>query len=96
MLCLELSAGFQRGELMAFLWTDLNTKEKCLTISKSVTRGKERLRVTEPKIKNSVRTVYVDDDAIRLLVENRKNHLFSPCLFPVPVTGGMLQPGPRG
>ena len=77
---------------MALLWTDLNIKEKCLTVSKSVARGKGELRVTEPKTQNSVRTVYIDDEAVRLLVEDRKNHPFSPYLFPSPVTGGMYGP----
>ena len=84
--------GLRRGELLALLWTDLNIKEKCLTVSKSVARGKGELRVTEPKTKNSVRTVYVDDETIRLLLENRKNHPFGPYLFPSPVTGGMYGP----
>jgi len=92
MFYLELTTGLRRGELLALLWTDLNIKEKCLTVSKSVARGKGELRVTEPKTKNSIRTVYVDDEAIRLLVEDRKNHPFSPYLFPSPVTGGMYGP----
>jgi len=92
MFYLELTTGLRRGELLALLWTDLNLKEKCLTVSKSVSRGKGELRVTEPKTKNSVRTVYIDDEAIRLLVKDRKNHPFSPYLFPSPVTGGMYGP----
>ncbi len=92
MFYLELTTGLRRGELLALLWTDLNIKEKCLTVSRSVARGKGELRVTEPKTKNSIRTVYVDDEAIRLLVEDRKNHPFSPYLFPSPVTGGMYGP----
>ena len=92
MFYLELTTGLRRGELLALLWEDLNIKEKCLTVSKSVSRGRGELRVTEPKTKNSVRTVYIDDEAVRLLVEDRKNHPFSPYLFPSPVTGGMYGP----
>jgi len=50
----ELTTGLRRGELLALLWTDLNIKEKCLTVSKSVSRGKGELRVTEPKTSNSI------------------------------------------
>ena len=92
MFYLELTTGLRRGELLALLWSDLNINEKCLTVSKSVCRGKGELRVTEPKTSNSVRTVYIDDEAIRLLVEDRKKHPFSPYLFPSPVTGGMYGP----
>ena len=92
MFYLELTTGLRRGELLALLWTDLNIKEKCLTVSKSVSRGKGELRVTEPKTSNSIRTVYIDNEAVRLLVEDRKNHPFTPYLFPSPVTGGMYGP----
>ncbi len=92
MFYLELTTGLRRGELLALLWTDLNSKEKCLTVSKSVSRGKGELRVTEPKTSNSIRTVYIDDEAVRLLVEERKRHPFSPYMFPSPVTGGMYGP----
>ena len=56
MFYLELTTGLRRGELLALLWTDLNIKEKCLTVSKSVSRGKGELRVTEPKTKNLSRS----------------------------------------
>ncbi len=83
MFYLELTTGLRRGELLALLWTDSTLKEKCLIISKSVSRGKRELRVTEPKTKNSIRTVYIDDAAVRLLVEDRRNHPFSPTCFPL-------------
>ena len=92
MFYLELSTGLRRGELVALLWSDLNLQTKTLTVSKSVSRGKGELVVTEPKTENSVREIYLSDEAIRLLVENRKNHPFSPYLFPSPKTGGMYGP----
>ncbi len=87
-----MTTGLRRGELLALLWTDLNSKEKCLTVLKSVSRGKGELRVTEPKTSNSIRTVYIDDEAVRLLVEERKRHPLSPYMVPSPVTGGMYGP----
>ena len=92
MFYLELSTGLRRGELVALLWSDLNLQTKTLTVSKSVSRGKGELVVTEPKTENSVREIYLSDEAIRLLVEDRKNHPFSPYLFPSPKTGGMYGP----
>ena len=65
---------------------------KTLTVSKSVSRGKGELVVTEPKTENSIREIYLSDEAIRLLVEDRKNHPFSPYMFPSPKTGGMYGP----
>ena len=92
MFYLELSTGLRRRELVALLWSDLNLQTKTLTVSKSVSRGKGELVVTEPKTENSVREIYLSDEAIRLLVEDRKNHPFSPYLFPSPKTGGMYGP----
>ena len=92
MFYLELSTGLRRGELVALLWSDLNLQTKTLTVSKSVSRGKGELVVTEPKTENSVREIYLSDEAIRLLVEDCKNHPFSPYMFPSPKTGGMYGP----
>lgn len=92
MFYLELSTGLRRGELVALLWSDLNLQTKTLTVSKSVSRGKGELVVTEPKTDNSVREIYLSDEAIRLLVEDRKNHPFSPYMFLSPKTGGMYGP----
>ena len=92
MFYLELSTGLRRGELVALLWSDLNLQTNTLTVSKSVSRGKGELVVTEPKTENSVREIYLSDEAIRLLVEDRKNHPFSPYMFPSPKTGGMWFP----
>ena len=92
MFYLELSTGLRRRELVALLWSDLNLQTKTLTVSKSVSRGKGELVVTEPKTENSVREIYLSDEAIRLLVEDRKNHPFSPYMFLSPKTGGMYGP----
>ena len=48
--------------------------------------------MTEPKTENSVREIYLSDEAIRLLVEDRKNHPFSPYMFPSPITREMCHP----
>ena len=92
MFYLELSTGLRRGELVALLWSDLNLQTKTLTVSKSVSRGRGELVVTEPKTENSVREIYLSDETIRLLVEERKKHPFSPYMFPSPKTGGMFDP----
>ena len=76
MFYLELSTGLRRGELVALLWSDLNLQTKTLTVSKSVSRGKGELVVTEPKTENSVREIYLSDEAIReQLVERQAARL---------------------
>ena len=51
MFYLELSSGLRRGELLALQWSDLNVKERILTVNKQVTRMEGKLDVTEPKRK---------------------------------------------
>ena len=69
MFYLELSSGLRRGELLALQWTDLNEKERILTVNKQVTRMEGELDVTEPKTKNSVRKVALSQQAVDLLVQ---------------------------
>ena len=92
MFYLELSSGLRRGELLALQWTDLNVKERILTVNKQVTRMEGELDVTEPKTKNSVRKVALSQQAVDLLVQEHEQHPDNPILFPSPRTGGYWSP----
>ena len=92
MFYLELSSGLRRGELLALQWSDLNVKERILTVNKQVTRMEGELDVTEPKTKNSVRKVALSQQAVDLLVQEREQHPDNPILFPSPRTGGYWSP----
>ncbi len=92
MFYLELSSGLRRGELLALQWTDLNVKERILTVNKQVTRMESELDVTEPKTKNSVRKVALSQQAVNLLVQEHEQHPDNPILFPSPRTGGYWSP----
>ena len=92
MFYLELSSGLRRGELLALQWTDLNVKERILTVNKQVTRMEGELDVTEPKTKNSVRKVALSQQAVDLLVQEREQHPDNPILFPSPRTGDYWSP----
>lgn len=60
--------GLRKGEALALNWSDIDFKNKSLSINKTVTRGdKSRLIVNRPKTKNSIRKVLLDDDTLRLL-----------------------------
>ena len=89
---LELTSGLRRGELMALLWSDLNIEKRTISVNKTVDRIDGELVATPPKTKNSVRTVVIPQQAVDLLVEDRKNHPDSPYLFPSPRTGDMWSP----
>ncbi len=96
MFYLELTSGLRRGELLALLWTDLDVEKRTITVNKSVSRINGELVVSEPKTQNSVRTVAIPQQAVDLLVEDRKNYPDSPYLFPSPRTGGMWSPDAIG
>lgn len=78
MFYLELSSGLRRGELLALQWSDLNVKERILTVNKQVTRMEGELDVTEPKTKNSVRKVALSQQAVDLLVQEHEQHPDNP------------------
>lgn len=92
MFYLELTSGLRRGELLALLWTDLDTKKRTISVSKSVGRINGELKVTRPKTQNSVRTVVIPQQAVDLLLQEHEKHPDSPYMFPSPVTGGMYGP----
>lgn len=92
MFYLELTTGLRRGELTALLWTDLDVKAKTLTVSKSAGRLKGEVRVTQPKTVNSVRTIYLPQETINLLIQEHSKHPSNPIMFPSPVTGRLYGP----
>ena len=92
MFYLELTTGLRRGELVALLWSDLNVKEQSLTISKSANRINGEIKVTQPKTSNSVRTVYLPQETVDLLIEEHKLHPLNKYIFPSPINAGMYGP----
>ena len=92
MFYLELTTGLRRGELVALLWSDLNVKEKTLSVSKSAGRINGEVKVTPPKTANSIRTIYLPQETVDLLVQEHCKHPFNPYMFPSPVTGEMYGP----
>ena len=92
MFYLELTTGLRRGELTALLWTDLDVEARTLTVSKSAGRLKGEVRVTQPKTANSVRTIYLPQETVDLLVQEHEKHPSNPYMFPSPVTGKMYGP----
>ena len=92
MFYLELTTGLRRGEITALLWTDLNVKDRTLTVSKSAGRLKGEVRVTQPKTANSVRTIILPEETVELLVQEHAKHPDNPVMFPSPVTGKMYGP----
>jgi integrase len=90
MFFLELTSGLRRGELLALLWTDVDTTGNTISVSKQVIRVNGALKVLPPKTKNAVRKIVVPPQTIELLLAEHERHPDSPLLFPSPKTGGHL------
>ena len=52
MFYLELTSGLRRGELLALLWTDVDTANRTISVSKQVIRVNGALKVLPPKAKS--------------------------------------------
>lgn len=89
---LELTTGLRRGELLALLWTDMDTEARTISVTKQVNRIKGDLVVSPPKTQNSVRTLVIPQQAVDLLIEEHKKHPGNPYMFPSPKTGTMYDP----
>ena len=89
---LELTTGLRRGELLALRWEDLDIQNHTLSINKSVARQNGKLVISTPKTPNSIRTVLLPTDTVKLLVEEHEKHPANPYLFPSPRTGETWDP----
>lgn len=82
MFLLALTAGLRQGELIALKWSDLNVKERTLTISEQ--RSVERRELVE--YGTETRTIILTPEVVALLVEEHAKHPNSPLMFMHPAT----------
>jgi len=72
---LAVQTGLRRGELLALTWDDLKLggKEPSLTVNGTISRTKRnRLEITSPKTKSSRRTLAIDPDLAKELLQHQK------------------------
>lgn len=63
----------RKGEILCLQWRDVNFKDKCITIDKTITRGMDNSqKVGKAKTANSNRTIYLDNATIQLLKDWKK------------------------
>ncbi len=80
---LELGTGLRLGELLALQWSDLNFKTGELRIDKQVTLARGEIHITEPKTKQSIRTIILPQSLLTVLAEYKKT-VNSRWMFPSP------------
>ena len=96
MFFLELCTGLRRGELLALLWSDLNTEDLTISVTKQVAGRKGELVVSAPKTLNSIRVIAIPEQAAALLVTEHEKHPDNCFMFPSPATGKMYYPDSAG
>lgn len=69
---LLLSTGLRVGEAMALSWSDIDFKNKFVSVSKTLVQQINKIQ-DSPKTKESNRTVFLDDDTIHFLKEWKRN-----------------------
>ena len=93
MFYLELVSGLRKGELVALLWSDLDTEHKTISVSKQYVRNPSgEVMLSRPKTETSVRQVSIPQDAVDLLIQEHSKHPDNQYMFPSPVTGEMYHP----
>ena len=93
MFYLELVSGLRKGELTAFLWSDLDITNRTISVSKQYVKNPNgELTLSHPKAETSVRKVSVPQEAVDLLVAEHKRHPNNPYMFPSPITREMYHP----
>ena len=93
MFYLELVSGLRKGELVALQWSDLDAKNKTISVSKQYIKNPNgELTLSRPKTETSVRKISIPQEAVDLLMAEHGKHPESPYMFPSPVTGEMYYP----
>ena len=93
MFYLELVSGLRKGELVALLWSDLDIKNRTISVSKQYIKNPNgELTLSRPKTETSVRKVSIPQMAVDLLIQEHEKHPGNPYMFPSPITGEMYYP----
>ena len=82
MFLLALTAGLRQGELIALKWSDLDVKERTLTITEK--RSVERRELVE--YGDDTRTISLTEEVVELLRLEHARHPSSPLMFMHPAT----------
>ena len=59
--------GLRRGELLGLEWSDIDFKNKTISINRTLVSINGRLSVQSPKTKRSTRTISLDDSTVQVL-----------------------------
>lgn len=81
MFFLELTTGLRKSELVALLWTDVNWKDRTLSVSKQAYKIDGKMTVMPPKTGNSVRKIALSEELLDMLRQQREGFPESEYIF---------------
>jgi integrase len=67
-----LNTGLRRGECCGLMWNDINLKDKCITVQRSVYWAPNQPEIKEPKSKAGIRKVFLTDVLTDLLRSKKR------------------------
>jgi len=86
MFYLELVSGLRKGELVALLWSDLDIKNRTISVSKQYIKNPNgELTLSRPKTETSVRKVSIPQMAVDLLIQEHEKHPRNPYICSPPL-----------
>ena len=84
---LELATGMRRGEICALKWSDLDFETGALRIQRQAYHVDHGVVISEPKTKQSCRSIILPPSVLNVLRQNRET-VDSEWMFPSPVKEG--------
>lgn len=67
--------GLRQGEALALKWSDIDFKNKKITVDKTAVRIKEKQTIQTPKTKNSKRVISIDPTTLSILKSWKKDQI---------------------
>jgi integrase len=72
-LCVAITIGFRRGEVMALRWLDIDFDQKVIRVRQNITEVKGKLQIGKPKTKRSTRDVPLPPGLQAVLEVHKRN-----------------------
>ncbi|MEK3819636.1 site-specific integrase [Cytobacillus sp. FSL W8-0315] len=63
--------GMRKGEILGLTWDDINFEAKTIKVNRTLYKIKGQFLLHEPKTKHSIRTIYMDDDLVKVLKKQK-------------------------
>lgn len=63
--------GMRKGEILGLTWDDVDFDAKTIKVNRTLYKIKGEFLLHEPKTRHSIRTIYIDDDLIKVLKKQK-------------------------